>query len=145
MAKLCALAHIELVQEGGGGSGSSSSESSDVLDVAAVQRDVGAMLRCMQTMRRERVGERGSGGGGHSTGENRRREGKEGEGGEDGPWGGAVPWAAPMQEVGSQSRVVCSSADGRTLKFDWLCALLWGSHATRMLILMVSPDKPSYC
>lgn len=62
----------------------------------------------MQTMRRGQVSEGGGGGGGHSTGENRRRGDEEGEeAGEDGPWGGAVPWAAPMQEVGSQFSITC--------------------------------------
>lgn len=92
VAKLCALAHIELAPEGGGSPGSSSSSgsgSSGNLNVATVQKDVGAMLRCMQTMRRE-----------GRDGEGEHAEEKEGE--EDGPWGGAAPWAAPLQEVGYQ-------------------------------------------
>ncbi|CAN0440668.1 unnamed protein product, partial [Laminaria digitata] len=44
--KLCALAHIEVAP------GGDSAAAATGLDVAAVQRDVGAMLRCMQTMRR---------------------------------------------------------------------------------------------
>jgi len=97
VAKLCALAHIE-VSPGGGGSGSGSG-SGGSLDVAAVQRDVGAMLRCMKTMRREREREEDRRGSGEQrrTGEVRGGKGEEEE---DGPWGGAVPWAAPLQEVG---------------------------------------------
>lgn len=83
VAKLCALAHIELAPEGGG-----SSDGSGNLDVATVQKDVGAMLRCMQTMRKE-VRE-------NESGDEDDGEGEE----EDGPWGGAAPWAAPLQEVG---------------------------------------------
>ena len=48
-----------------------------------------------------------------------RREGREDEGDdgeddeqEDGPWGGAAPWAAPLQEVGSQIIVPGSSCPG---------------------------------
>ncbi len=95
VAKLCALAHIEVPSEGGGGGGGGN------LDVAAVQRDVGAMLRCMQTMRRDRQREEDRSGGGeqHPTGEVRGGEVEDGID-EDGPWGGAVPWAAPLQEVG---------------------------------------------
>lgn len=81
MTKLCALAHIELAPEGSGSSGN--------LDVATVQKDVGAMLRCMQTMPREGR-------------ENEVDDGADGEEEEEyGPWGGAAPWAAPVQEVGS--------------------------------------------
>lgn len=83
--KLCALAHIELAPDGGEG-----------LDAAAVQRDVGAMLRCMQTMR-----------GGGKDGDHDGRVEECGEGGvvEDvGPWGGAMKWQAPLHEVRARSR-----------------------------------------
>ncbi|CAN0051175.1 unnamed protein product [Ectocarpus fasciculatus] len=85
VAKLCALAHIELAPEGADGSCSSGN-----LDVSAVRKDVGAMLRCMQTMRRENDDSGGGGGW-----DNQEIEGEEGE---DGPWGGAVSWAAPLEE-----------------------------------------------
>ncbi|CAM9828707.1 unnamed protein product, partial [Ectocarpus sp. 13 AM-2016] len=88
VAKLCALAHIELAPEGADGSCSSGN-----LDVYAVKKDVGAMLRCMQTMRRENDDSGGGGGGGR-----RGYQEIEGEEGEDGPWGGAVSWAAPLEE-----------------------------------------------
>ncbi|CAM9815881.1 unnamed protein product [Ectocarpus sp. 4 AP-2014] len=87
VAKLCALAHIELAPEGADGSCSSGN-----LDVSAVKKDVGAMLRCMQTMRRENDDSSGGGGGGRGSQE------IEWEEGEDGPWGGAVSWAAPLEE-----------------------------------------------
>lgn len=91
VTKLCALAHIEVSPEGGRGN----------LDVAAVQRDVGAMLRCMQTMRRERRREEDQSGGGEQRRAEEVRGGECKDGiDEDGPWGGAVPWAAPLQEVG---------------------------------------------
>lgn len=89
VAKLCALAHIELAPEGADGSGSSGN-----LDVSAVKKDVGAMLRCMQTMRREDDDSSG--------GKGRDNQEVEGEEGEDGPWGGAVSWAAPLEEVRSK-------------------------------------------
>lgn len=76
--KLCALAHIELAPEGDPNGG---------LDVAGVQRDVGAMLRCMQTMRR--TGKDGV------PSEEYQDEEEE----EDGPWGRAAKWATPLQEV----------------------------------------------
>lgn len=101
MHKLCALAHIEVAP------GGDPADADTGLDVAAVQRDVGAMLRCMQTMRR-----------GHSEGRGRSLEHierdaataaagagamevmlPEEEDGLGGPWGGAAKWAAPMQEV----------------------------------------------
>ena len=91
VAKLCALAHIELAPEGGG------SGSSGNLDVATVQKDVGAMLRCMQTMRRESRENESE----DDDGEEEEEEEEEEE--KDGPWGGAAPWAAPLQEVGSQN------------------------------------------
>ncbi|CAN0265150.1 unnamed protein product [Ectocarpus sp. 8 AP-2014] len=87
VAKLCALVHIELAPEGADGSCSSGN-----LDVSAVKKDVGAMLRCMQTMRRENDDSSGGGGGG------RGNQDIEGEEGEDGPWGGTVSWAAPLEE-----------------------------------------------
>lgn len=100
VAKLCELAHIELAPEGGGSSSDggvgSGSGSSGNLDVATVQKDVGAMLRCMQTMRRD-------------VRESEGEDGEEEEEEEDGPWGGAAPWAAPLQEVGSETRVPGSS------------------------------------
>lgn len=135
VAKLCALAHIELVPEGGG-------ENSESLDVAAVQRDVGAMLRCMQTMRRERVDNGGGGdgsGGHHSTGENRGGGGEEGEEErDDGPWGGAVPWAAPLQEVGEpRMNDVLVTADG------WILLLVVNcyGHATHRELLLFRISK----
>lgn len=99
--KLCALAHIEVAPEG------DSAVAANGLDVAAVQRDVGAMLRCMQTMRRGHDEEGGrpleylgrdaeaavAGAGAMEL------ELPEGEDGLSGPWGGAAKWAAPMQEV----------------------------------------------
>ncbi|CAM9372010.1 unnamed protein product [Ectocarpus sp. 12 AP-2014] len=88
VAKLCALAHIELAPEGADGNCSSGN-----LDVSAVKKDVGAMLRCMQTMRTENDDSSGGGGGGR-----RGNQDIEGEEGEDGPWGGAVAWAAPLEE-----------------------------------------------
>ncbi|CAB1108215.1 unnamed protein product [Ectocarpus sp. CCAP 1310/34] len=87
VAKLCALAHIELAPEG-----ADDSCSNGGLDVSAVKKDVGAMLRCMQTMRRENDDSSGGGGG------RRGNQEMEGEEGEDGPWGGAVSWAAPLEE-----------------------------------------------
>lgn len=105
MHKLCALAHIEVAPEG------EPAAAATGLDVAAVQRDVGAMLRCMQTMRR-----------GHNEGGGRSLEHIESdaataaagagtielklpeeEDGLGGPWGGAAKWAAPMQEVRAYS------------------------------------------
>lgn len=56
--------------------------------MAAVQRDVGAMLRCMQTMRR-----------GEDNVEVALHKGEDEEE-DEGPWGSAAIWAAPMQEVG---------------------------------------------
>ncbi|CAM9163026.1 unnamed protein product [Hapterophycus canaliculatus] len=88
--KLCALAHIELAPEGSGPDGG--------LDVTAVQKDVGAMLRCMQTMRRE-----DSDDGQYRKGRGEREEeevvgGQRGGVEEEGPWGGAASWSAPLQE-----------------------------------------------
>lgn len=83
--KLCTLAHIELAPDGEG------------LDAAAVQRDVGAMLRCMQTMRGGEDGDRdgrvdeGAGGGGDVVED-------------EGPWGGAMKWQAPLHEVRARCR-----------------------------------------
>lgn len=78
MKKLCALAHIDLAPEGDPHGG---------LDVVAVQKDVGAMLRCMQTMRKandDRIS---------AAGEVEELD----QGG--GPWGDAAEWAAPLQAV----------------------------------------------
>ncbi|CAM9300652.1 unnamed protein product [Scytosiphon promiscuus] len=89
--KLCALAHIELAPEGGGRDGS--------LDVTAVQKDVGAMLRCMQTMRRDNVDDGQHREGQGKEGEERyKQEEEEEEEEEEGPWGAAAPWSAPLQE-----------------------------------------------
>lgn len=84
--KLCVLAHIDLGPEGDPGSG---------LDVAAVQRDVGAMLTCMQTMRRSEDGAYSA------EEEHDRNLGEEGEDEDEveGPWGGAVKWATPLHKV----------------------------------------------
>ena len=102
VSKLCALAHIEVGPES-----NSAAAAATGLDVAAVQKDVGAMLRCMRTMR-----------GGHDERELREAAGAAAEGGvgaaelerngHGGPWGGAASWAAPMQEVG-----VCLARSGK--------------------------------
>lgn len=75
--KLCALAHIDLAPSGSKGGG---------LDVAAVQRDVGAMLRCMQTMRKD-----------HGDIPETLEEGDDEE--NEGPWEGVAKWEAPLQQV----------------------------------------------
>lgn len=79
MAKLCALAHIELAHE---------DEPKGGLDVAAVQRGVGSMLRMIEAMKRREEGIRSEG-----------EEHENDDDADDGPWGGVVNWAAPMQEV----------------------------------------------
>ncbi|CAM9800921.1 unnamed protein product, partial [Choristocarpus tenellus] len=76
VVKLCELAHIDLATESGDKNG---------LDVASVQRDVSAMLRCMRTMKNARSMNNGSEG--------------DGELGSDwGPWGNTIDWAAPLRE-----------------------------------------------
>lgn len=81
VTKLCALAHIELAPD--------EEPMGRGLSAAAVQRDVGAMLKCMATMRDER-----------GASSPKHPEEVNAEGRDEGPWGGAARWATPLQEVG---------------------------------------------
>lgn len=84
--KICAIAHIDLDPDGEGS-----------FDAASATRDVGAILRVMQSVRTGQGHGRDGAAAAESKEEGEEEMGVDRE--EEGPWGGAAAWAAPLQKV----------------------------------------------